>query len=375
MAPMTQPWRSRGQTRSLRARVRCLLFAASVVALFAALSGTSRADVFQLSGDESNALFDKAKAAVVRVRSGDQGFILAGTGFFIDDQGTVLTSSTILGDNTGARVVINGVEMDAKILGNDPRSGLAMLRISYAASPSLPLAHASGLQTGDGVMTIGYPLNLPVAPSQGPVSGFEASYLTRVEGALASKGSVAAVERFATTHVHADVAISPGQVGGPLLNSRGEVVGLVATSPDDGRSVYVLPVEAMARVMADFNQYGRALYGWVGINVRGVPDLLRDGRTVRVVQVVPGSPASESGIQSGDTLMRIDAREIYRPADVLDASFFSRVGGNMNVVVRRDDKLYNYGFTLIERPQNPTDVPAPLAGRPTLVNHVAAGPR
>jgi serine protease Do len=372
---MTQPWRSRGQTRSLRARVRCLLFAASVVALFAALSGTSRADVFQLSGDESNALFDKAKAAVVRVRSGDQGFILAGTGFFIDDQGTVLTSSTILGDNTGARVVINGVEMDAKILGNDPRSGLAMLRISYAASPSLPLAHASGLQTGDGVMTIGYPLNLPVAPSQGPVSGFEASYLTRVEGALASKGSVAAVERFATTHVHADVAISPGQVGGPLLNSRGEVVGLVATSPDDGRSVYVLPVEAMARVMADFNQYGRALYGWVGINVRGVPDLLRDGRTVRVVQVVPGSPASESGIQSGDTLMRIDAREIYRPADVLDASFFSRVGGNMNVVVRRDDKLYNYGFTLIERPQNPTDVPAPLAGRPTLVNHVAAGPR
>jgi S1-C subfamily serine protease len=93
------------------------------------------------------------------------------------------------------------------------------------------------------------------------------------------------------------------------------------------------------------------------------------------VQVVPGSPASESGIQSGDTLMRIDAREIYRPADVLDASFFSRVGGNMNVVVRRDDKLYNYGFTLIERPQNPTDVPAPLAGRPTLVNHVAAGPR
>ena len=375
MEPMTQPWRFRDPARSLPARVSLLLVASSVIALFCALSGPVRADIFQLSEDESSALFDRAKAAVVQVRSGDQGFILAGSGFFIDDQGTVLTSSNILGDNTSARVVINGVEMDAKILGNDPRSGLAMLRISYAASPSLPLARTSSLQSGDGVETIGYPLNLPVAPSQGPVSGFEASYLEQVDVGPASKRSVAAVERFATTHIHANVPISPGQVGGPLLNSRGEVVGLVASSPDDGRSVYALPVEAMARVMADFVQFGRARYGWVGINVRGVPDLLRDGRTVRVVQVVPGSPASESGIQSGDTLMRIDSREIYRPADVLDASFFSQVGAGMNVVVRRDDKLYNYRFALIERPLNPTALPPSAAGSHALVNHVAAGPR
>jgi S1-C subfamily serine protease len=350
------------------------LFAAISFAPLVVLPGIARAaDVFQLTGDEANALFDKAKAAIVQVRSGDQGFILAGSGFFIDDQGTVLTSSTILGDNTRARVVINGVEMDAKILGNDPRSGLAMLRISYGASPSLPLAHASALQTGDGVLTIGYPLNLPVAPSQGPVSGFDASFLTRCDSPLSPKGSVAAVERFATTHIHANVAISPGQVGGPLLNSHGEVVGLVATSPDGGRSIYALPVEAMAKIMADFNQYGRAKHGWVGVNVVEAPDTAHDGRTVRVVQVVPGTPASESGIQSGDTVMRIDAREIYRPADVLDASFFSQVGANMSVVVRRDEKLYNYNFAVIERP--PAAAPAPVTGRPALVNHVAANPR
>ena len=124
-----------------------------------------RADVFQLSGDEASALFDKAKASVVQVRSGDKGLVSAGTGFFIDDQGTVLTSSSILGDNNSARVVINGVEVDAKILGNDPRSGLAMLRVDYQASPALPLAAASALRSGDGVVVIGYPLNLPAAPS------------------------------------------------------------------------------------------------------------------------------------------------------------------------------------------------------------------
>ncbi len=246
-------------------------------------------------------------------------------------------------------MVINGVEMDAKILGNDPHSGLAMLHVDYNASPSLPLAHASGLQTGDGVMVIGFPLNLPVAPSQGPVSGFDASYLARVDGKVEGK-MVAAVERFATTHIHANAGISPGEIGAPLLNSAGEVVGLVATSPDDGRSVYALPIEAMQKLMSDFSQYGHARQGWVGVNVIAAPDMQHDGRTVRVVDVIAGSPASATPIQPGDTLMRIDSREIYRPADVLDASFFSQVGASMSVVVRRDDKLFQYNFPVIERP-------------------------
>ena len=67
----------------------------------------------------------------------------------------------------------------------------------------------------------------------------------------------------------------------------------------------------------------------------------------------PARPASKSGILAGDTVMRIDSREIYRPADVLDASFFSHVGGTMTVVVRRDEQLFNYNFAVIERPLNP----------------------
>jgi serine protease Do len=373
---MIKPWLFRVPSGSLFPRVSGWALAAILVVPLVGCPELARAaDVFQLSSDESNALFDKAKVSVVQVHSGDPGFISAGSGFFIDDQGTVLTSSSIIGDNNSARVVINGVEMDAKILGNDPRSGLAMLRVSYGASPALPLAHASGLQTGDGVLTIGFPLNLPVSSSLGPVSGFDASFLTRVDGELAPKGSVAAVERFATTHIHANVAISPGQVGGPLLNSRGEVVGLVATSPDDGRSVYALPAEAINKIMADFDQYGRARHGWVGVNVMEQPDTAKDGRTVRVVAIVPGTPASESGIRAGDTVMRIDSREVYRPADVLDASFFSQVGADMNVVVRREDKLYSYSFAVIERPMTTTSISTPVTSNPPPNSHIAANPR
>jgi len=233
------------------------------------------------------------------------------------------------------------------------------------------------------VIMIGFPMNLAVSPSQGPVSGFDSSYLARVDDP--STHSVAAVERFATTHIHANVTISPGEVGGPLLNSQGEVVGLVATSPDNGKSIYALPVEAMDKIISDFNLYGAARYGWVGVNVMQVPDSSHDGRTVRVVQVVPGTPASQSGIQPGDTVMRIDSREIYRPSDVLDASFFSHVGGTMTVVVRRDEKLYDYSFAVIEHMVNPGNNARPVTSgtglisgagsmpateKPVLVNHV-----
>lgn len=341
-------WRSRSCPRALS----FFLLAAVPVAPFLTPLVPARAtDVFESTSDEVNSIVERAKPAIVQVRSGHK-FILAGSGFFIDDRGTVLTSSSILGENTSARVVINGIEMDAKVLGNDPRSGLAMLRASYDASPSLPLGHANDLKTGNNVVMLGYPLNLSASFSQGPINGFEISYLTKLEGEVSAKESLSAVERFATTHIHANVAISPGQVGGPLLNMQGEVVGLVATSPDAGKTIYALPIEAMEKIIADFNQYGRARHGWVGVNVVEAPDTNHDGRTVRVVQAIPGTPASQSGIHPGDTVMRIDTREIYRPADVLDASFFSHVGGNMTVVVRRDEKLFNYTFAVIERPES-----------------------
>ena len=377
---MTQTWRFRAGL----VWAFSFLSATVSVAGFLATPAPARADdLFQPTNDEINALVERAKPSVVQVRSGDK-FILAGTGFFIDDQGTVLTSSSVIGDNTSVRVVVNGVELEAKILGNDPRSGLTMLRVAYDESPSLPLGHTTDLKTGDGALVVGYPMNLPVAASQGQVNGFDISYLIPPKFDGAAKDSVATLERFATTHIHASASISPGEVGSPLLNNQGEVIGIVATSPDGGQSVYALPVEAVQKIVADFNQYGRARHGWVGVNVVQGPDSNHDGRTVRVVQAVAGTPAAKSGIEPGDTVMRIDEREIYRPADVLDASFFSHVGGNMTVVVRRVGDLYTYSVPVIERPLNP--VPAgpgvPVApvttapstpsseGEPIMVNHV-----
>jgi serine protease Do len=350
--------RLRFRARSRRAFLILLTACAAVTAL-----DKLRADSFTPTSDESNALFDKAKGAIVRVESGADGLLSAGTGFIVDDQGTVLTASTIIGNSPVARVTVNGVQMDAHILGSDSRSGLAMLRISAPpGGPSLALGHSTDLKTGYTVYTIGFPLNLPPAIAEGPVSGFEVHYLKRF---------------FCTTHIHADVPLAPGQVGGPMLNTHGEVVGIIVPSPDDGRSVYALPVEAMEKIMSDFTQYGRARHGWVGVSVIEAPDIDHDGRTVCVYKLEPGTPASKSGIRPGDTVMRIDSREIYRPADVLDASFFSQVGGTMTVVVRRDEELYNYSFAVIERPEAPGAAPVSRAtdAAPVNANHLVAASR
>ncbi len=321
------------------------LFPAVLVVATAALPGLLRADdVFQALDQEVSGIFDKAKPSIVQVQSGDGGVTLSGSGFFIDGKGTVLTSATIIGDNTTARVSVNGGEFQsARIVGNDARSGLAELQVADSASPALPLGESTDMKTGYTVIAVGFPLGADASPAVGLITGFDIRYINQF---------------FATTHIHAAVPISPGQVGGPLLNRNGEVVGLVVPSPDDGRSSYALPVEAINKILADFSQYGRARHGWVGVDVVEVPDENHDGRCVKVVRTVPGTPASRSGILPGDIVMRIDSREVYRPADVMDASFFSHVGGDMTVVVRRNETLYNYTFAVIERPTLPGALPA-----------------
>jgi len=317
----------------------------ALISLAAALPARAT-DIFQSIDEEVSALFDKSKASVVQVQSGDGDVMLSGSGFFIDDKGTVLTSSTVIGSNTTVRVSVNGDFQPARIVGNDPRSGLAELQVAAHDSPGLPLGESTDMKTGYAVMMIGYPLGDSAAPSQGLISGFDVRYMNQF---------------FATTHIHASVPISPGQVGGPLLDMRegkGEVVGLVVPSPDDGRSIYALPVEAINKILGDFSQYGCAKHGWVGVDVVEVPDTNHDGRCVRVVRTVPGTPASQSGILAGDTVMRIDSREVYRPADVMDASFFSHVGAQMTVVVRRNESLYNFNFAVIERPSPPSVNPS-----------------
>jgi serine protease Do len=258
----------------------------------------------------------------------------SGTGFFIDENGTIVTSSILVGQDGTAHVNWDGIDFPAKAIGTDDRTGMAVLQIDLHNTPHLTMGTSGDLKTGHAVIAVGYPLNLAPTATPGLISGFDIRYLDRY---------------FPTTFIHASISISPGELGGPLLRANGTVAGLIVNTPDSDRTIYVLPADAMQKVLADLIKYGHVEQGWVGIIVDESTDA-RDRHTVKVKSLAVGTPASTSGILAGDTVLKIDNREIFHPADVMDASFFSHPGDTMSVMVQRDNEVHTFSFVLTQRP-------------------------
>jgi len=312
-------------------------------------SSASAQGVFDAIGDQVNKVFENGKAAVVRVHAiqaplpGEtDGLETIGSGFFIDNKGTLVTAAMVIGLSPAVSVEVGGLQLPAKILGLDPRSGVAVLQVFDGVTPFLSFARDGEIHTATPVVAIGYPMNLPSAPTFGMVTGFDTQYLGRF---------------FACTHLRTSLSISPGQIGGPVLDGKGGVVGMMIMAADERKFTYALPAAAIQKIVADIAVHGRVEHGWVGVGV----DPKSDSNDVRITQLFASTPAATSGLQSGDTVVRIGQREIAKASDVIDASFYSRVGEDMTVVVNRGGKLLTYRFTVGERP---TRLPVPLPAVP-----------
>jgi len=304
------------------------------------------AGVFDKIASEVSGVYQKASPSVVRIRATDGGEQLAGTGFFVDNQGTILTAYAVLGQAKEATVEAGGRTYGAKILGRDPRSGVALLKIKAGETPFLLLGESSGLRPASAVVSVAFPYDLKAEPTFGLVAGFDVKYLTRF---------------FATTHIRANLPIKPGQIGGPLLDSQGKVVGILMLEIDEGKACYALPVEAAAKVVADIERYGEPRHGWMGVGV--MPDRSRQDRSapVFVDRLYKGTPAEKSGLRAGDEVISIGNRAVREPSDVLDSAFFANVGEKVPVKVRRNGKEQTFTITVAARPDSSRIVePAPL---------------
>lgn len=319
---MTPRWRSNG-------------FIPLILALLLpALPRSVPASVFEAITQEVQQVFDKASPAVVKVRAISGAAPLAGTAFFIDNQGTLLTSYAVVREAPKAWIEYQNQKLEARILGADARSGVALLKVEKTGTPFLPLGNSDEVKMATGLISVAYPFNLPLAPSFGFVTGFDVRYLNRF---------------FATTHIRSNIPVAPGQIGGPVLNSRGQVVGLMVLAVQDGKECYVLPVNSAGRVVADLRKAGQARHGWVGVGVVEGQPLEGGPRPVVVSNLFQETPAASSGLQPGDVVLKIGTRDIRSPRDVLDASFFSSVGEKLPVVVLREGKTRTFQLTVAER--------------------------
>lgn len=323
------------------------------VAVLATVAQSPAVGVFDSISEEVNRIFEKSSPAVVKVRTVSGTRPRAGTGFFIDEKGTVLTSYAVVLDAEKAWVEYEGRKLTAEVIGKDRRSGVALLQVGEKDTPYLELGDSSKLKMASGLVSVAYPYNLPLAPAFGFVTGFDVRYLNRF---------------FATTHIRANVPISPGQIGGPLLNTEGKVVGLMVLAVQEGKECYALPVNSARRIIEDIRENGTARHGWVGVGVVEGQPVESGKRPVVVSNLFRDTPAAESGIQPGDEVRRIGDHEVNEPSDILDAAFFSRVGKPVPVEVIRDGKKLVFDLPIVERPAGSSAVNRLIApGNDTMI--------
>lgn len=278
-------------------------------------------------------VFDKCQSAIVRIEARDVDGKLAGTGFFIDPNGTLFTSYSVGGEAQDLVVVHGSMKYPATRLISDSRTGVAILKVE-AQTPFLTAGKSRELGIASPVITVGYPLDLPITPSFGIVGGFDIRYLGRY---------------FATTHIRANVPVQRGEGGSPLLNLRGEVVGIMISSLDNGSASHVLPIEAAEKVRRDYSRFREVRPGWIGMQVVAAEESIH-GSTAEIRGIVTDSPAEKAGLLRGDMLLQVGDRSVKTPEDVLDAVYYISVDEELPVRVVRDEETMDFKVQPADHP-------------------------
>jgi serine protease Do len=285
-------------------------------------------------------VFERAAKAVVKIHGVDEHSEICGTGFFIDPTGTLYTAYTVGGEAGNFTVEFGGKRYPARQLLADIRSGTAMLKVDET-TPALPIGRSDELELATPVVSIGYPLDLPKTPNFGMIAGFDRKCLGRY---------------FSTVHLRVNAPTQRGEAGAPLLNMKGEVVGIVVSGLENNSACYAVPIEAAEKIRSDFVRFGEARHGWIGVNNVTPASKQVDGSRAMVTQVADDTPAARSGIKEGDVLLQVGKKKITDPEDVFDASFYITAGDIVPITVMRGDQKLTFHVQAAMHPASRTGV-------------------
>ncbi len=288
-----------------------------------------------------------------------------GSGFVIDKAGHIVTNFHVIEGADEVAVNFSGDDrVRARVVGSDPSTDIAVLRIDTPARAltALPLGNSDGMRVGDPVLAIGNPFRLERSASSGIVSALQRE--------LRSPAGFT-IDRVIQT----DAAINQGNSGGPLLNARGDVIGVNTAifSPSGGNVGigFAIPINTVRDVVAELIDKGRVDHAWIGVSMQTVNDELAETfrlpveRGVLVTDVVPGSPADEAGLEGGDTEVVVNGESYVLGGDIITRADGSAVasaealgdtvadkepGDEIELEVRRDDETERVTIELGRRP-------------------------
>jgi serine protease Do len=277
----------------------------------------------------------------------DQVVQAAGTGFIIDKAGFILTNNHVVEGATKIEVSLYGEDADqeyaAKVIGRDPLTDSALIELTEKPNHALPevkFGDSSQVQPGDWVMAIGNPFGLAHTVSVGVISALERPFPT--------------TEGRSTQVLQTDAAINPGNSGGPLLNIRGEVVGINSAIYTDARQAgnigigFAIPINTVRELLPQLRT-GKITRGMIGVSIGVIPQNaletlgLKNRQGALVSSVVPGGPSAKAGIEPGDVIVQFNGKPV-KDRDSL-VSMVVATPPNTTVPVRvvrdRDEKTIN----------------------------------
>jgi serine protease Do len=254
-----------------------------------------------------------------------------GSGFVINPAGYIVTNNHVVDGASEISVKIDdGREMPGKVVGRDPRTDLALLKVEATGLPVIPLGDSSELRVGEPVMAIGNPFGLERTVTTGIVSA---------TGRVIGQGPY-------DDFIQTDASINPGNSGGPLINSRGQAIGInAAIFSQNGGSVgigFAIPINQAKSVVTQLAATGKVTRGWLGVMIQPLtPELAKgfkvpaDGGAL-VASVQDNSPAARAGIKAGDVITEYDGHKLARTADLSKLVAATAVGREVPLTIVRE---------------------------------------
>ena len=284
-------------------------------------------------------------------RENSRPVVSTGSGFIISSDGYLLTNNHVVEDADEVKVSLGDRrEYKAEIIGTDPRSDVAVLKIDAEDLPTLKIGKSEKLRVGEWVVAIGSPFQLRFSVTSGIVSA---------KGRSIPNGSDSTYVPFIQT----DVAINPGNSGGPLFNLDGEAIGInsqIYTRSGGYMGVsFAIPIDYAMDVADQLRENGYVARGWLGVSIQEVTSELAEAlgmeipKGALVSQIIEDSPAEKSGLKEEDVILFFDGEEIFYSSDLPLTVGFIRPESKVNAMILRDGKKKTVQVTVGELPKDP----------------------
>ncbi|MTI81429.1 MAG: PDZ domain-containing protein [Firmicutes bacterium] len=271
-----------------------------------------------------------------------------GSGFITSKDGYILTNEHVIGGAEEIYVRIKGKEepIPAKVVGADFDLDLAVLKINASEDlPTLEMGSSENIKVGNWVIAIGSPYGLEETVTVGVIS--------------AKERPVTVQDRHYKHLLQTDASINPGNSGGPLLNLKGEVVGINTAVNAQAQGIgFAIPTSTVKEVLDELIEKGRVVRPWMGVQIQDLtPEIaeyldVKQDKGVVVVGVVPGSPADKAGVKQGDVITSLDGKEISNTDELIETVRDKKVGGTLEVGSIREGQKIELYITVTERPQS-----------------------